>query len=411
VGIDLRPVDSDEFADFISVTFAAFGNVPTPEQLEDDLSIGDLDRSLAAVEAGRFVGAAGAYAFDLTLPGGTTTPVAGVTWVGVLPTHRRKGILRSIMARQLDDVAERGESVAILTASEAVIYGRFGYGVATHFTEVELDPYRADLSPLASESGRVRLLSPDEARKIVPAVYDAYRLTRPGEVTRHERWWDLTFRDREKWRRGASANFYAIHESASGEPDAYVRYRVKETWDQTVRGNRLIIVEAVGTSPEAEAPLWRYLFEIDLIHTAQAFMRPLDDWLRWRLVDPRSYRITELDDFVWVRLVDVGAALEARRYAVDGSVTFAVDDPFRPANSGTWVLEGGPAGASCRRADATVDADIALDVRDLGATYLGGVKFASLAEAGRVEERTAGALARADAMLNTTPLPFCRTGF
>jgi predicted acetyltransferase len=411
VEYEIRPCTADEFPEFLRATGVSFGEFMTDESIDDERLIAEYDRSLGVLEAGRWVGTAGAYSFDLALPGGTTAPVAGVTWVAVHPTHRRRGLLTAMMDRQLDDVAARGEPIAILTASEAVIYGRYGYGVASEYVNAVVDVRRAAMDPEPAAGGRIRLVGAEEAGKVMPGVFDAYRVTRPGEITRNERWWELNFRDRERWRHGASANFYAVHETDAGEVDGYARYRVKDTWSDTVPGNTLLVTDVVATDLETEAELWRYLFDIDLLVAAEMRVRPVDDWLRRRLRDSRGYRVTAVNDFLWLRLVDITSALAARRYSTDDSLRFEVVDPFRPANDGVYVLEGGPDGAEARRGGAADAADLALDVGDLGAAYLGGVPFTTLARAHRVEERTPGALARADALFRCTPAPFCRTGF
>jgi predicted acetyltransferase len=357
------------------------------------------------LEDGRYVATAGAFSFDLTLPGGITAPAAGVTWVGVLPTHRRRGILNAMMSHQLDDVAGRGEPFAVLTASEAAIYGRYGYGVASRWTDVEIDLRKSAFAVPFADTGRIRLVPKDEAKKIQPVLFDEYRRTRPGEVSRNDGFWELIFRDRQTHRDGASPHFHAIHENAAGEADGYARYRVKQNWDT---GNIVHLVELVAHDQDVEAALFRYLFDIDLASKARLRRRPLDDPLQWRLHNWRAYETKAVHDWLWLRIVDVASGLAARRYETGGSLVLEVVDGFRPANAGTYRLEGGPDGATCERTDA--DADITLDVRALGAAFLGTVELRTLARAGLVTGAP-DAIKRADALFASTPAPFCSTPF
>lgn len=411
MSIEIRTGAADEARALHEVLGVAFGEGLTDEQHDDEMTWFEPDRSVAAVEDGSFVGAAGAYTFDLTLPGATTIPVAGVTWVGVLPTHRRRGILSRMMAHQLDDVVAREEPVAVLTASEGTIYGRYGYGVANSWRRAEIDTRRSAFvsDPAPAPGSRIRMLTRDEATKVLPGVYDTYRRAQPGAISRNAGYWDRYFRDRESWRDGASGRFYAIHESPSGAADGYTAYRVKETWTPAAPTNLLLAMDVVTADPEVEAALWRFLLDIDLIGTCRCWNRPLDDRLEWRLVDWRAYAVTEVADWLWVRVLDVPAALSARRYRIDGSVVVEVVDPFRPANDGRYRLVGGPDGAECTRTED--DADLALGIAELGSIYLGGVVTSTLARAGRVQELTDGAAATADAMFASHPLPHCITGF
>jgi predicted acetyltransferase len=412
VSHEIRIAADEDWADWIGTLLTAFGETINEEHVEDDRATwADLDRTLGVVEDGRWVGTAAAYTFDLTLPGGTTAPAAGVTAVGVLPTHRRQGVLTALMDRQLDDVAERGEPLAILGASEAVIYGRFGYGVATHFAKAEIDSRRADFVTPPSVSGRIRLVSKDEAAKILPGLWDQYRVTRPGELTRDAHYWDVHFRDRERWRRGASTNHFAIHESTAGVADGYARYRIKDDWSPAHPGNTVFGLEVISADQEVEAALWRFLIDIDLTLSVKEMYRPVDDWLRWRLVDSRAYRTAEIADFLWVRPVDIAAALAARRYGQEGTLVLGVTDPFRPANTGAYRLDGGPDGATCTRVDTAVEPDIALEARALGSLYLGGVSFTTLARAGRVHASDQATLRKADVMFAGQVAPFNQTGF
>ena len=269
----------------------------------------------------------------------------------------------------------------------------------------------AFFSPVA-DSGRVRMMSKDEATKVQPVVFDAYRRGRPGELSRNDKFWEVIFLDRERWRGGASAHFHVVHENAAGEADGYARYRMKEAWDDGLPTGSAAVMELVSLTSEADAALWRFLLDLDLIRTVESPRRPVDDTLLWRLADSRAYRTTYLGDWLWVRVLDTVAALSARRYATEGSLVLEVVDPFRPDGpaAGTFRLEGSPDGATCTRVSA-VDPDLTLDVVALGSAFLGGVPLSSLAEAGRLQAKDQATLSKADLLFRSTPTPYCSTPF
>jgi len=335
--------------------------------------------------------------------------VGGLTAIAVLPTHRRRGILRAMILHHFEEVEGRGELVSALGASESVIYGRFGYGMATTQAWFEIDPrHGAFLRPPAG-GGRLRLLEPEETAKVVPAFYDRYRRGQPGELSRRPSYWDIYVRDPEWIRGGASRRFDVVYESEPGRVEGWACYRVKPNWDSGIPRNLVKVRQLVGLTPEADAALWRYCLDLDLAGSIQVDDRPVDDPIRWRLADPRRLSVREIGDQLWIRLLDLPGALEARRYATDGELVLEVTDALRPRNQGRFRLEGGPDGASCRPTRA--EPDLALDVADLGAAYVGGASLATLARAERVAELTPGALARADRMLASDPAPVSTTHF
>ncbi|MFI5052858.1 MAG: GNAT family N-acetyltransferase [Acidimicrobiia bacterium] len=403
--LELRTIREEEMPDFLRAAMTGFGMTGPDPDGEFPFHLLPAERSLSVFDDGAMVATAGAYPFRIRVPGGARVAVAGVTVVSVHPTHRRRGLLRSMMDEQLDDVARRGEPLAALTASEASIYERFGYGIATAATRWELDSEHARLVAPQDASGSVRLVEGSAAMAAARAVYDAAVATRVGEIERVAEWWDAIFAPERK---GAKF-FTAVHEAADGHPDAFARYTIDEHWPEGVPASTLRVLEIHGAGAEAEAALWGYLFGIDLIGTVKALDRPVDDPLRWRLPDPRRMRVRELRDHLWVRVVDVAAALGARTYGVEDALVIELVDPFRPANSGRWRVEGGPGGATCAPTDT--DPDLELAAPDLGALYLGGVAASTLAAAQRVEERTDGALRRADQFFGVQPLPWCTTHF
>jgi predicted acetyltransferase len=405
---EIIPIGEDDLASLHRVVETAFGHVSDPARVDEERLIIEYDRMFGVREGGELVAGGGAFSFDVTLPGLATLPVAGVTWIGVLPSHRRRGILTKMMEFQLDDIAARGESVAVLTASEAVIYGRFGYGVTTQVVQVEIAKPRGTFHRIPDISARFRMVWGDDAREPMASVYDEWRRQRPGAISRNAGVWQMYVNDREWNRDGGSPMFVVLHEDSSGQPDGYARYRTKDTGD--FESKQLIVLEVIAVDPEVEAALWRFVLDVDLIGTVVGRLQPVDDPLQWRLRDSRAYGVKWLDDFMWARLLDVPAALAARTYATESSLVFEVADAFRPsgAAAGRFQLDGGPDGASCKPTDASPD--IALPVEVLGAIWLGAVPLSTYVAAGRASGAP-DAVARADAMFRSTPLPFCNTGF
>ncbi|MCU1463522.1 MAG: hypothetical protein JWO37_3597 [Acidimicrobiales bacterium] len=412
VDLELRPIVPDEFRAFSRAVEAAFGQQPTDVEIDLWRDVTEFERTIAAFDDDGIVGTAGAFTMQLTLPGGATIPVAGVTAVSVATSHRRRGLLSAMMRRQLDDVAARGEPVAVLTASESVIYGRFGYGLATSFLSTRIAQPNGGLAQPLSEPGRCRRVDVDEAGIVLPDIYDRYRVTQPGEVSRPDAWWHQRLTDHEPWREGASAYFHVVHDDEGGRPDGYLTYRVRGHWTGShLPGATVEVDELCASTPNARRALWRHALSIDLAAAVTAFNVPVDEALRWELADPRRLEVTALSDHLWARLLDVPAALSARAYAVPGRVVLDVADQFRPGGpaDGRFVLDTGPDGVQCRPTEEP--ADLTMAVADLGALYLGGTTATTLARAGRVRERRPGALDEADLLFGTALAPFCVTHF
>ena len=396
--MEVRPCrDRDEFARALYGIFQYFG--PTPADDVVDSWIGPLphERMHAAFEDGQIVGGAGAFPFELSVPGGSL-PCAGITAVGVHPTHRRRGVLRSMLDAQLRDVHERGEPIAALWASEETIYGRFGYGLASWCGEISVPRDRSAYREPFERRGRVRAVTLDEAVELFPPVWEALRAHRTGVFARTETWWRERVLRTSDEQKATPKRLVALE--IDGELQAYAIYRTTAAFEGFVSNARLDVVEAVGANPQATAEIWRYLLDVDWMATINAARIPPDHPLFFLLANPRYARF-KWHDALWVRLVDVGAALSGRAYATEGSVVFEVRDAFCPWNEGRWKLEGGSA-------SPTEDpADIALDVDALGSAYLGAVSLAQLREALRVEEHVPGAVARADALFGWHPGPWC----
>jgi predicted acetyltransferase len=405
----LRHVEPDEFVTFSRVAEAAFGAHPSDEAIERWRKLFEYERTMAAFDGDRMVGTAATMSYQLTLPGGTVVPAGGVTAVGVLPTHRRRGILTSLMRPLLADARDRGEPLSILYSSESSIYGRFGFGHATTHLDLEIAARRTCFAAPPKLPGAITMLDKNQAGEILPTVYERARQLQPGAIDRSPSWWENYLSDPEVWRDGASARFYVVYESAPGKPDGYVCYRVKDTWKHGAPQHLLIVAELMPVTEDAYAALWQFCLGVDLVETVTAHNRPIDEPLPWMLKDSRQVRVTEVCDMIWARLLDIPAALGARRYAVSRSVVFDVIDDFFPENTGRYQVEGGCDGSHCRRTNE--EPDLRLSVVDLGAAYFGGVRFHTLARAGRVVECTEGALGGADLMFASEPQAWCATHF
>jgi predicted acetyltransferase len=374
-----------------------FGAKPDEERLQRFSKVLDLERMHAAFEDGEIVGGAGAFSFDFSVPGGTI-PCAGVTVVGVYPTHRRRGVLRTLMDAQLRDVHERGEPIAALWASEETIYGRFGYGIGSWCGDVKIAREWATFAQPLERRGQMRFVTREEALELFPPVWEALRRARPGLISRSHEWWDLrTLRmpDEEK----ANPKRFAVLD-LDGEVQAYALFRTHLSFEDGVSSSRTEVVEAIGATPQSTAEVWRFLLDIDWTASFEASLLPPDHPLFLLLASPRRARY-RMGDGLWVRVVDIGAALSGRAYAADGSIVLDVRDAVCPWNEGRWKLDGG----SAERTDEA--AEIALDVSAVGSAYLGAVSFEQLRGAQRLEELVDGAVTRADAIFGWRPLPWC----
>ncbi|HEV8688443.1 MAG TPA: GNAT family N-acetyltransferase [Gaiellaceae bacterium] len=396
--IEVRNPSATELRPAMDASLTAFGESMQPADWERELGAVTPERSVAAYENGRPVGFSAAYEFELAIPGGSL-PTAGVTWVGVIPTHRRRGALRKMSVRGLRDAHERGEPLAALHASEASIYGRFGYGLATLSLNLDAWSDRIAFREDPGPQGVVRLVEFDEAYELFPPFYQRIRALRPGMLSRGEHWW-RAFRlaDYEHRRRGASKRFNAALE-LDGELAGYAIYRVKDEWEAGYPKGEVRLMEAFADSAAATRELWRYLFAIDLTTRVKTEFFDTASPLPLQVVDMRALHLG-VRDGLWLRLVDVESALRARSYAADDTVVIEVRDDLLEWNPGRYRV-----GSRVERTDNA--ADLALDIADLASAYLGGFSFERLAAADRGEERTPGALARASALFRTPLPPYC----
>jgi predicted acetyltransferase len=404
----IRPITPDEFDAFHLVDQHAFHGSPlTAERRLRILSRFEFDRSLAAFDGSTPVGIAGAFSLRLRVPGAFAR-AAGVSWVSVLPSYRRRGILRRIMHEQLTDIRDRGEPLAVLWASEAGIYGRYGYGRASWHDTFNIRRGEGALSrdvPTDPEL-RLRLTEPEEARAELAKVYDTALETRPGFFSRNDLWWNRVLDDPEKDRKDASPLRCLLAEDDDG-PRGYALYSGVGRWDDDLflPDGQLDIRELVATDPPASAALWADLLSRDLTTTVRAAIRPVDDPLLFQLADPRRVR-PAVTDGLWARLTDLPTALSLRRYACPVDVVLDVHDEIFEANEGPWRLQVDESGeAVCDPVDKA--ADLSLGITDLGAAYLGGTRLGALAAAGRVTQHRSGALARLSTAMSWDPAPWC----
>ena len=395
---DVRPcADQDEYSRAIGAIGQYFNPPPSEEFFERAVRTLPHERMHAAFEDGRIVGGAGALPFELSVPGGSL-PCAGVTAVGTQPTHRRRGVLRSMMDAQLRDVHERGEPIAALWASEETIYGRFGYGLAGWAGELKV-PHEWDAFAEPLElGGKTRFVEPEEARELFPPIYDAVRRERPGMTSRSEEWWEDRHLRLPEDEAAAPKRFVVLE--LDGEPQGYAIYRTHFNFEGGLPASRLVVREALGATPQATAAIWRYLLDVDWMSVVEVPYAPPDHPLFLLLALPRRARY-RMHDSLWVRLVDVGAALAGRAYGEGGPLVLEVRDAVCEWNDGRWRLDGG----ECSRTHD--EPDLALDDSALGSAYLGAVSFEQLRAAMRVEELREGAVRRADALFAWRPLPWC----
>ena len=395
--LEMRSVTTEEFLQWISAEARSYGNRldADPEVLRPHF---DLDRSIAVFDQGNIVGGAHSHKLEMSIPGGSAV-IAGVANIAVQPTHTRRGIMTRMLHHQINDIHERGEPLAALFASESIIYGRFGYGIGTVHERWMIDRQYNGYARTYESPGRIVFVDPADITKELPEVFRRSTLDRSGVFQRAPHQWERDSQAPEHKQGGPGGLFYAAYED-DGRVDGYVTYRT--------RGTTLIVNELMAATKEANSALWRFCFDVDLISCTEAIKRPLDDPLPWMLANPRRLqRLTH--DGLWLRLVDVAASLKLRRYMQSDRLVLEVRDEVCPWNEGRFELEGSSEGATCRASSSSPD--LALAVSDLAAAYLGTVSFSTLAQAGLVDERTPGALLRADRMFAVRYRPWTPHSF
>ncbi|MFG2129005.1 GNAT family N-acetyltransferase [Streptomyces sp. NPDC048751] len=408
--IDIRPITEAELPEWLRAINAGFLREPVTSEAELEARRTQFvpGRYLGAFEGSRCVATFKSFAQELTAAEGRAVPANAVTGVTVTATHRRRGLLTRMMSQDLAAAKEREDVVATLIAAEYPIYGRYGFGPATSASEWTIDVPRSGLDPRWSgpeDGGRIDLVDGEDVRKLGPDLHERIRRAQPGAVSRDEMWWRVNTGD-VRFEPSWTEPFYAVHRSADGEVQGLVSYRSDGLWgDGKMQPTNTASVRwLIAANPAAERALWHYMCSIDWVVTVKSGWRAPDDLLPLLLPDPRAARITSQADWLWVRLLDVVRALEARSYDGEGSLVLEVADGAGLAG-GRYLLEASAAGASCTR--TTRSADLALDVRELAALWLGDESAVRLAALGRVREERAGAARSADALLRTSRRPWC----
>ncbi len=387
----VRVISEREYAAWYRDHEVAFGRRGTAEEANRARPSVEVDRALAAFDGTAIVGTAHAHSVELTLPGGVSA-AALVDMVGVAPTHRRRGVLTRMVAHQLADVYDRGEPLAALTASESVIYGRFGYGIVGMQENWSIAREHSALAARSEPEGRLRLVHLEDAKAPMLDIYAGVTAQRPGMVRYRPESYDLLLSDEDGQAEGTV--FRAVYEEDS-RPLGYAKYRMGK--------DVLAVEELMALTPTAWAAVWGYCLSMDLTSGTEAVRRPVDDPLLWMLADPARLQ-RSITDRMWLRIVDVGPALERRRYGEEGRLVVQVLDDFCPWNAGVYELDAGETYAGCRPTSSAPD--LILSASDLAAVYLASAGFTTLARAGRVIEQTPGALALADSMFRTGLAPW-----
>ncbi|MFD3418323.1 GNAT family N-acetyltransferase [Streptomyces decoyicus] len=406
--MEIRSTTDEDLDVFVDTVHAAFGRFPETPVEGGGLwwSALEMERGLLALTADRRpVGTAAAHSFELTLPGGTLVPAAGVTAVGVLPSHRRQGVLSAMMRHQLAELRARGEFLSVLLASEAPIYGRFGYGPATYTARLTVPRHNAapavpraraaaGAPATGSDNSSVEVLRRAECGEILEEVYDRYRRAQPGALSRPHRWWAL--------RAGQppispAPRYVVLHRDADGAPDGYASYSIGES-------ETLTVDETIATDDAVFTALARFVLGHDLVSRVVFKHVPREHPLRWQFADFRAGEVSDDTDWLWVRLLDVPRALTARGWFTDGALVLDVEDPFL-GEHGRYLLTVRDGKADCVPTDR--EPDLSLDVRDLGSVYLGGTAPSTLVRAGHIRAHHPGAAALADALFRAERSPHC----
>lgn len=394
-GVEPAPISPDEVPAYVDAAYSAFHVDVAPHLHDRWKRVLEPERILVLRDRGRIVAGTGIFSRRLTIPGGEA-PAAGVTLVGVRPTHRRRGLLTTLMRRQLADIHEAGESLAALWASEPVIYGRFGYGSATAAARFGVDARAARL--LHTSSARVEQLSPADAIESMRPIFEAMRPTRPGMLDRDGPWWEDRLRDPESDRDGAQPLRAAVTD------DAYALYSVTPRWGDDGPAGEVNVREVMATTPDGLAAIWGYLLGLDLTTRLTWHLAPADDPLPHMVANAQDVSV-RISHGLWVRVVDVPRALGERSYGEPFEVVLEVADEVCPWNAGRWALRWDGSTATC--AATATPPGLELGPTELGAVYLGGTTLEQLARAGRVRELRSGALAPASRAFQADRSPWC----
>ena len=403
----LKYVTDATFLEFHKAIARGFQEPHHPELPHLDRQVFDNKRMFGFKVGRRWVSTCGDFERRLTVPGGAAVPTAAVTVVTVHPPYRRRGLLTAMMTHQLEQVAERGEPLAALWASESLIYGRFGYGPASNRAVLKGTNRRLRFLPGVQTSGSVDEVTREEFLPIARGLHESMRPERPGTMVRDDGVWEFAIFDMEFARRGSSELRHVLHYDDAGDVDGFATYRFKEKFDNEPEGE-VRIKEVWAEDPAAYAGLWRYLLDLDLARTFRLWSAPLDEPLRHLVSDARAVE-TSITDSLYVRIVDVEGALRARRYAAGVDLVIEVDDPLLPANSGRFrlVTDGDPEGAEAEVTRVDSKPDLSLGILELATVYLGDTSLTDLHRVNRVHEHTPGAVAATSTAFGWHRKPYC----
>lgn len=405
MNVEYRPPKADELRSVGAVVAIALLHAPHSDELWGKSEpTWRACETLSAFEGASCIGSVSEFLVDTTVPGGSRLPTAAITRVGVLPTHRRQGVAKQLMERLVVEARERGRMLASLRATEAVIYPRFGFGVAGENASAVIDSRRARPLRCPDIEGSFRILDRGEILDVVPELYERVAHCRPGVITRPDWMWNRYF---EEALAGSAASFVAVHLDSTSNPDGYVHYDVswQDEFSEASTGHGKIH-ELYGENIGVELALWRYLLDIDLVNTWRADERPLDDVAKFVVADSRAYAVKAVRDEQWLRLLDVDVALGTRTYnATDRAVTIMVRDPLMSSNSGTWKVDAYGAFRSHG------EPDLIVGIETISAAYMGGTPWWALHAAGYVREQRPNSVVDADNLFASRPLPCCGSFF
>ncbi|EMY35891.1 hypothetical protein D477_001759 [Arthrobacter crystallopoietes BAB-32] len=348
----------------------------------------------------------GTMVHALNVGGGRQLPTHQITGVTVRPTHRRRGLLRSLIIQDLEQAAANGLAMAALQASEATIYGRFGFGAATFTRSIDVD-VRERFQLRSSSYGTMELVDPAALLDLAPRIFAGFQAGTMGSLDRQYSYAQVAA-GRWQWEKPEPNRKLrtAVHFLPNGEPAGYVAYKFAG-WD--TEPHTMKVVDLVASSAASYLELWRYLGSIDLVQRITWPMAPVEDPLPWALADARRYAVKSEEDMLWLRVLDPAAALEARHFERDGTLAIAIQDPLGLAE-GKFRLDVDGGRCRVKRLDSAAPADLTLGVDVLGSLYLGGAKARTLAGAGRLDGGDA-AVDRLDRLFGTSAAPYCITHF
>ena len=408
--LDVRPINDSQIGDWIAAVGRGFlQHRPILESdIETRRAVMDLNRTLAGFDSDTMVSTLRSFATELTVPGGASVPASAVTGVTTTSTYRRRGLATQMVTHDLRTAAERGEQVAVLIAAEWGIYGRFGYGASTEHQTLTLNTRGTQLR--SAPRGSVEFVDRDTARILAPQIYEQHRTKQSGQLNWMPWAWDVDYGIVRFGGVAESPSFHAIARDERGEPIGFARYQFKEEWEQRQAAGKITIEAMIGSTVQGEALMWKHLLDHDLATSVVAADRSAADVLPLLLTDPRHVSASERADFLWLRVLDPAGLLAQRRYATRDRLVIEIIDPLGLAH-GRFLLTSDDDGATCTPTDTS--ADLTMPVSTLASLYLGGhhVRARLLAAVGLIDEHTAGAVARADAMFASEVTPWSSTWF